>query len=131
MGQGPSWKDMIATASGKGMLAKQLFVVFTQPAGDLDRILEVRDEHLKYQVEIEQKGIMFAAGPLADDSGEAWGGDGMIIIRADSLEDAERIAAADPMHSSGARTYRIRPWLMNEGGFNLRVTFSDGRQRLE
>lgn len=128
---GPSWKEMIATASERGMLAKQLFVVFTEPTGDLGKVQEARAEHLKYQVEIEQKGIMFAAGPLADDSGERWGGDGMIIIRADSMEEATRIAEADPMHSSGARTFRIRPWLMNEGGFNLRVTFSDGKQRIE
>ncbi|MGB0631572.1 MAG: YciI family protein, partial [Alphaproteobacteria bacterium] len=127
----PSWKEMIATASQKGMLAKQLFVVFTEPTGDLDKVQESRADHLKYQVEIEQKGIMFAAGPLADDSGEAWGGDGMIIIRADSLEAATRIAEADPMHASGARKFHIRPWLMNEGGFNLRVTFSDGKQRIE
>ena len=128
---GPSWKEMIATASERGMLAKQLFVVFTEPTGDLGKVQEARAEHLKYQVEIEQKGIMFAAGPLADASGERWGGDGMIIIRADSMEEATRIAEADPMHSSGARTFRIRPWLMNEGGFNLRVTFSDGKQRIE
>ena len=128
---GPSWKEMIATASERGMLAKQLFVVFTEPTGDLGKVQEARAEHLKHQVEIEQKGIMFAAGPLADDSGERWGGDGMIIIRADSMEEATRIAEADPMHSSGARTFRIRPWLMNEGGFKLRVTFSDGKQRIE
>ena len=54
----------------------------------------------------------------------------MIIIRAESIEAATVIAEADPMHSSGARKFRIRPWLMNEGGFNLRVTFSDGQQRL-
>ena len=128
---GPSWKEMIATASERAMLAKQLFVVFTEPTGDLGKVQEARAEHLKYQVEIEQKGIMFAAGPLAGDSGERWDGDGMIIIRADSMEEATRIAEADPMHSSGARTFRIRPWLMNEGGFNLRVTFSDGKQRIE
>lgn len=126
---GPSWKEMIASATEKGMLAKEFFIVFTEPAADIDKILEVRAEHLKYQVEIEQKGIMFAAGPLADDDGN-WGGDGMIVIRADSLESARQIADADPMHSSGARTYSIRPWLMNEGGFNLRVTFSDGKHKI-
>lgn len=125
----PTWKEMIAAATAKGMLAKEFFIVFTSPTGDLDKVQEARAEHLEYQVEIEQKGIMFAAGPLADDDGN-WGGDGMIVIRADSLEAATRIAAADPMHSSGARKFHIRPWLMNEGGFNLRVTFSDGRHKL-
>ena len=122
---------MIETASSRGMLAKQLFVVFTEPTGGLDKVQNSRAEHLKYQVAIEQRGIMFAAGPLADDSGESWNGDGMVIIRADSLEEATKIAEADPMHSSGARKFNIRPWLMNEGGFNLRVTFSDGKQRIE
>jgi uncharacterized protein len=125
----PSWKDMIAAATAKGMLAREFFIVFTAPTGDLDKVQEAREEHLKYQVEIEQKGIMFAAGPLANDDGN-WGGDGMIVIRAESLEAATKIAEADPMHSSGARKFHIRPWLMNEGGFNLRVTFSDGIHKL-
>ena len=122
---------MIETASSKGMLAKQLLIVFTEPTGGLDKVQNSRAEHLKYQVEIEQRGIMFAAGPLADGSGESWSGDGMVFISADSLEEATKIAEADPMHSSGARKFNIRPWLMNEGGFNLRVTFSDGKQRIE
>jgi hypothetical protein len=54
----------------------------------------------------------------------------MIIIRAESIGAATVIAEANPMHSSGARKFRIRPWLVNEGSFNLWVTFSDGRQRL-
>jgi uncharacterized protein YciI len=120
---------MIAAAIDKEMLAKEFFVVFTEPSGEMDKILQVREEHLKYQVEIEQKGIMFAAGPLADDNG-GWRGDGMIIIRAGSLEAAKQIADADPMHSSGARKYHIRPWLMNEGGLNLRLTFSDGNYEI-
>lgn len=121
---------MIAAATAKGMLAKEFFVVFTEPTGDLDAVQEARALHLEYQVEIEQKGIMFAAGPFSNEAGDSWGGEGMIIIRAESIEAATAIAEADPMHSSGARKFRIRPWLMNEGGFNLRVTFSDGKQRL-
>lgn len=126
----PTWKEMIASATAKGMLAKEFFVVFTEPTGDMAAVQEARAEHLKYQVEIEQKGIMFAAGPFSNEAGDGWGGEGMIIIRAESIKAATVIVEADPMHSSGARKFRIRPWLMNEGGFNLRVTFSDGKQRL-
>jgi hypothetical protein len=54
----------------------------------------------------------------------------MIIIRAESIEAATVIAEADPMHSSGEQKFRIRPRLRNDGGFNLRVSFSDGQQRL-
>ena len=122
---------MIENASSRDTLAKQLLVVFTEPIGGLEDDQNSKAEHLKYQVDIEEKRNMLSAGPLADDSGESWSGDGMVIIRADSLEEATKIAEADPMHSSGARKSNIRPWLMNEGDFNLRVTFSDGKQPIE
>ena len=127
----PSGKEMIENASSRDTLAKQLFVVFTEPIDGLENDPNSKAEHLKYQVEIEQKGIMLAAGRLADDSGESWSGDGMVIIRADSLEKATKIAEADPMHSSSARKLNIRPWVMNEGGFKLRATFSEGKQRID
>ena len=38
----------------------------------------------------------------------------MVIIRAGSLAEAKEIAASDPMHASGARSYTVRPWLVNE-----------------
>ena len=67
----PSWKDMIAGASAKGMLAKELFVVFTEPAGDLAAVQDARVEQLKYPVEIERKGIRFAAGPFSNETGDS------------------------------------------------------------
>ena len=29
------------------------------------------------------------------------------------------------MHESGARSYRVRPWLMNEGKLTIELTYSD------
>jgi uncharacterized protein len=49
----------------------------------------------------------------------------LIILRAGDLEAANKLAAEDPMHASGARTYSILPWFLNEGGFNLRVSLSE------
>ena len=92
--------------------------------------MENVEAHLKYQHEIEQNGIMVAAGPFADDNEEAMTGEGMIIIRADSLEEAKAVADADPMHQAGARSYRLRPWCMNEGKITLEVTFSDGGRKV-
>jgi hypothetical protein len=37
----------------------------------------------------------------------------MVIFRANSFQEAEKIALADPMHSSGARRYALTPWLLN------------------
>jgi len=87
--------------------------------------------HLEFQVKIEQDVVMFAAGPFWVDDVEAWEGEGMVIIWADSLAHAREIAETDPMHASDARGFTVRPWLANEGGFSHRVTFSDGKRTLD
>ncbi len=120
------WQAHLDKIRAKGLLAKQLYVVMTWPKDGLDPVLENLADHLAYQGELEAKGIMFAAGPFADDAGEFWRGEGMVIIRADSLADAQAIAANDPMHKSGAREYRVRPWMLNEGSLTLKVTYSNG-----
>ena len=109
-----------------GCLQKQMYVYFTTPVNGLVPVMENLDDHLKFQVELEQKGVMFGAGPFWTDDEQRWEGEGMIIIRAGSLAEAREIAASDPMHASGARTFTIRPWLMNEGSVTMRVTYSDG-----
>ena len=116
--------------ASKGMLQKQLYAVFTTPANGMGPVMENLEEHLKFQVGLEEKGIMFAAGPFWSDDGEVWEGEGMVLIRAGSLEEAREIAESDPMHSSGARTFRVRPWLINEGALTLKVRFSDGSREI-
>ena len=113
------------------MLQKQLYVIHTKPTNGLGPVMENIGPHLEFQVKIEQDGVMFAAGPFWADDEETWEGEGMVIIRADSLAHAREIAGSDPMHTSGARSFTVRPWLVNEGGFSLRVTFSDGKRRLD
>ncbi|HIM25073.1 MAG TPA: hypothetical protein EYM29_05595 [Rhodospirillales bacterium] len=114
-----------------GMLQKQLYIVHTKPTNGLGPVMENIGPHLEFQVKIEQDGVMFAAGPIWADDEETWEGEGMVVVRAENLAHAREIAASDPMHSSGARSFTVRPWLVNEGGFNLRVTFSDGKRTLE
>jgi hypothetical protein len=124
------WPEHVANIRERGVLGMQLFVVLTTPTAGLAPVLEHLQEHLAYQKQLEERGIMFAAGPFADDAGAQWTGEGMVIIRAASLAAAQAIAAADPMHSRGARTARVRPWLLNEGVINLRVSYSDGRREI-
>ncbi len=109
-----------------GCLQKQMYVYFTKPANGLGPVMENLEDHLKFQVELEQKGIMFGAGPFWTDDEQRWEGEGMIIIRADSIAEARKIAESDPMHASGARTFTLRPWLLNEGMVTMKVTYSDG-----
>jgi hypothetical protein len=39
---------------------------------------------------------------------------------------AADLAATDPMHVSGARTFRIVPWQINEGHVTTSLTMSSG-----
>jgi len=119
-------KDDILKAS-EGMLQKQLFVVFTSPTNGMGPVMENIEEHLNFQVDLEQRGIMLGAGPFWADDEHTWNGEGMVIIRADSLAHARKIAETDPMHSSGARSFTIQPWLLNEGRITVEVNFSTGR----
>lgn len=117
--------------ASKGMAQKQLYVVFTNPTNGLDPVLKNIEEHLKFQVDLEKRGIMFGAGPFWDDDEKNWSGEGMVIIRAESLAAARKIADQDPMHKSGARRFTVRPWLLNEGTLTLRLNFSEQKFRLE
>ena len=118
-------KQDILNASSQ-MLNKDLYVVFTKPTNGLGPVMENIKEHLKFQVSLEERGIMFGAGPFWEDNEIDWSGEGMVIIRAGSLTEAKKIAATDPMHKSGARSFTVRPWLLNEGTINLSVNYSKG-----
>ena len=117
--------------ASEGMLQKQLYVVFTTPTNGLGPVMENVGPHLEFQIELEEKGIMFGAGPFWTDDEKSWEGDGMVIIRAGSLDEARKIAESDPMHKSGARSFTVRPWLLNEGTVTLKVRYSDGSREIQ
>ena len=60
-------KQDILNASSQ-MLNKDLYVVFTKPTKGLRPVMENIEEHLKFQVSLEEKGIMFGAGPFCEDN---------------------------------------------------------------
>ena len=117
-------EEIVALSKKEGFLAKQLYVVFTTPTNGIGPVMENVKEHLAFQVKLEKEGIMFAAGPNWTDDGKSWEGDGMVVIRANSLADAKQIMERDPMHKSGA--FKIRPWLVNEGTVSVRLNYSQG-----
>jgi len=117
--------------ASKGMLQRQYYVVFSSPTNGIEPVMANLEAHLKHQCRIEADGIMVAAGPHWTDDEKYWNGEGMFVIRARSLEHAKSIAAQDPMHQCGARSFKVRPWLINEGGFKIKLTFSDGKMTLE
>jgi uncharacterized protein YciI len=105
--------------------------VLSEPTNGLGPVLDNLDEHVGYQTKLEREGVMFAAGPLSDDAEQQWHGDGLFIYRAESRDAAVRLAEADPMHASGARRFTVRPWLLNEGTFSVRLFYSGGKPRIE
>ena len=57
---------------------------------------------------------MFGAGHFWEDNQIDQAGEGMFIIRASFLSQAKEKGTTDPMHKSWARSFTVRPWLLNE-----------------
>ncbi|MXU65104.1 YciI family protein [Oceanomicrobium pacificus] len=125
-----AWSEYKEMARSRGALALELYMVESTPVGDGSAVKDALPDHLGYQRELEEKGVLVMAGPLSDPSGEIMTGAGMILYRADSLETARALAEADPMHKAGARQFSLRKWLVNEGALNLSVGLSTGLARL-
>ena len=123
-------KDIVELSKSRGYLAKQLYAIFTTPTNGMGPVMENLKAHLAYQESLDQRGIMFAAGPHWSDDAQRWDGEGLVVIRAASIAEAQQLAAEEPMHKAGARKYRVRPWLVNEGGITLKVSFATGRFEL-
>lgn len=109
----------------------ELYAIETKWTGSLEAIQEMTQAHLDHQVDMERRGILFAAGPLFEpDSPRFPPVAGLIVVRAESFEAAAAIANLDPMHAAGLRTYTIRKWIINEGQLNIVVQLSDQKVRL-
>ena len=122
-----AWSEYKAVAKSRGALALELFVVQSTPAKGPDDIKAVLPDHLAYQRDQELAGNLVFAGPVSDETGEHMQGAGMIIYRAETLEQARKLTEGDPMHATGARSFTIRKWLVNEGSFTLSVGLSTGK----
>lgn len=105
-------------------LRMQLYVV-TSIAQNMELVKQNIPDHLTYLKELENQNVLFGAGPMWTDDGQFFEGDGLMILRANSPEHAREIAAADPMHASDARTFTVRPWLLNDGSITIRITLSE------
>jgi uncharacterized protein YciI len=119
-----AWADYKAEAKSRGALALELYVAISTPAKEPQDVKASLPDHLAYQEELEIAGSLAFAGPMSDESGVHMQGVGMIVYRADSLEAARALADRDPMHKSGARSYVLRRWMINEGSLNLSVGLS-------
>jgi uncharacterized protein len=70
-------------------------------------------EHLRYLFDLDDQNRLLAAGPLDRDAPGPV--DGIAIIRADSPDEAEAIAADEPLNKAGWRVNTVRSWELNMG----------------
>ena len=125
-----AWNDYKQIAKDRGALALELYIVDSRPQKPPEVVKENLPAHLEYHRAHEENGTLVLAGPQSDETGEHMQGAGIVVYRASSMEEARALADGDPMHSSGARSYTLRKWLVNEGSLSLNVGLSTGRVTL-
>lgn len=69
---------------------------------------ELRPQHLDYLQKRKEEGKVFARGPFADDSG------GLVIYKAETYEEAKKMAEEDPYVVHGVRKLNLREWNMSQ-----------------
>ncbi len=126
-----AWNDYKAVAKERGALAFEVYVAESTPQKAPDVLKTVLPDHLAYIQGLERSGQLVMAGPLSDDTGEEMQGAGMLVLRASSMDEARTLAANDPMHKTGARTFTLRKWLVNEGALSITVGLSTGSAKLD
>lgn len=91
---------------------------------------KIRMDHHRYLVDLERRGILFAAGPFVNEKGDRVGV-GMIIVRARSTAAATKIAGREPYTKAGQRIMTVTPWQRNEGSLRLSLNLADGELTID
>ncbi|HYK72461.1 MAG TPA: YciI family protein [Pseudoneobacillus sp.] len=65
---------------------------------------ELIHKHVAFLRKLDDNGQLVLCGPFTNFDG------GMIVIRAESYDEADQIAQSDPFVSSGTESYEIRNW---------------------
>jgi uncharacterized protein len=105
-------------------LKKHFFVIFSEAGLRPDELPAQIPAHMEYLAGLEKQGVLFMSGPFLDASGNP-GSSGMLIVRAASADGASVLAAGDPFHSSGARTFRVEEWQVHQGRVDIAIDLSD------
>lgn len=67
-------------------------------------------EHGAYMAQLFAEGRLYAGGPYMRDDGAEMGEGGMMIVRASSREEVERILAIDPAITGGLFVAHVLRW---------------------
>lgn len=106
------------------MMAIELFLVqSTCKVNPVELKLFLAD-HLRYMIGLEENGSLFASGPLVGPKGEITG-NGVTVLRANSMKEADALAKEDPFYKANLRSYEIQKWIINEGRLIINVNLSN------
>ena len=87
-------------------------------------------EHLEFLHDLEQRGILFASGPLFDSDEAAPTGGGLSFFRVASMDAARALIETEPFVKAGLRTYTLQRWTFNEGSISIRLNAGIGTYEL-
>jgi uncharacterized protein len=105
---------------------KVFFACFTERGqASMEDVERVVPAHKQWLADQEAGGRIFVAGPFLNED-YSYAGSGLIVLRAETAQQAHQLAAQDPMHANGIRTFRIVPWQINEGSVRIDLTLSQG-----
>jgi uncharacterized protein YciI len=102
-----------------------VYIINSEPGEHPEKRADLFADHLAYVNGLEKKGVLFAAGPLVDETDTPIGR-GMIVVRAKDAEEASEIAFQDPFHKNNVRQFSVQAWRVNEGRLNVSINYSDG-----
>jgi uncharacterized protein YciI len=123
-----SSSDEVLKLSQK-FLRKRLYVMLRTPS-QINLAQSLFTEHLRWVIDSENQGKIFASGPfvakgsMPGKPGSPAGG--MTLIRAISFDEAKEIADTDPYIVNDVVKYELKEWLLMEGSFSLKISFSQG-----
>jgi uncharacterized protein len=90
------------------------FVCADKP-GHLNVRMETRPAHVDHLNALNEKGVLKMAGPFLDGEGKPNGS--LVIVEAETIEDARAIADADPYTKAGLfQSVEVKPfnWVFNK-----------------
>lgn len=84
-------------------------VLCTDKPNALQVRMDARPAHVEFLNDLNAKGTLAFAGPFLDDAGKPNGS--LVVLKAETIEDARAIAAADPYAKAGLfANVDIKPW---------------------
>jgi len=101
--------------AGEEMTMQKYFIVFLKSGPERSQNSEeaarLQQQHLQYLGNLYEEGKIVLNGPTGDD------GDirGFSVYSTATIEEAERLASADPMVQAGRLEVEVKPWWLAKG----------------